>query len=277
VRVRKLTRDQYFGTFGAFGLAFWYGTQRYITGAISSVSAVIIVLMSVMMVIASLGRIAAPLMAVSKAMVAACELFIVIDAPSPASGSLRPDIESKGVIFDSVTFEYPSRPGVKVLDAVSFRIQPGRSTAFVGPSGSGKSTVCALLEKWYSLRSQHTIPQVIKEDASKKDVDKEKTLAPHESSAAAKTSNLSGSITIGGHNLEDLDTKWWRTQIGIVQQEPFLFNGSIYDNVVNGLLGSIWEHESAERKSDLVREACHEAYAHEFIDRLPDVSFFDRM
>lgn len=69
-----------------------------------------------------------------------------------------------------------------------------------------------------------------------------------------------------------MDLKWWRSQIGIVQQEPFLFDDTIQRNVEYGLVGTQWEDASPEKKTELVKEACREAYADEFIVRLPDVS-----
>ncbi|KAH8587169.1 P-loop containing nucleoside triphosphate hydrolase protein [Bisporella sp. PMI_857] len=244
--------EQFFGIFGAFGLAFWYGIQRYIAGAVSDAGVVIVVLMSVMMILTSLERISTPLMAVSKAMVAACKFFTVIDAPLPASGFLKPDITSEDLIFEDVTFEYPSRPGVRVLDALGFRIQSGRNTALVGPSGSGKSTILIEPKPPKQLSDERT-----------NQLDDRESVMPVEP-------KLSGTITVGSHNLEDLDPKWWRAQIGLVQQEPFLFNDTIFGNVTNGLIGTKWADEPEERKRQLVLEACQEAYAHEFISRLPD-------
>ncbi|GME25879.1 P-loop containing nucleoside triphosphate hydrolase protein [Neofusicoccum parvum] len=259
----------FFGVFGAFGLAFWYGTQRYIAGAISNAGVVIVVLMSVMMILTSLERISTPLMAVSKAMVAACELLTVIDAPLPGSGSLKPDISSGDLVLEDVTFEYPNRPGVKVLDELSFRIRTGQNTALVGPSGSGKSTIVGLLERWYSLKDQHALPKVVEAKEPKKSNDEKSSQLDEESETVAKP-QLSGSITVGGHNLEDLDLNWWRSQVGLVQQEPFLFNDTIFGNVANGLIGTEWENAPEARKRELVQEACQETYAHEFISRLPD-------
>ncbi|KAF4982589.1 hypothetical protein FZEAL_1821 [Fusarium zealandicum] len=259
----------FFGIFGSFGLAFWYGTQRYMSGAIDNPGVIIIVLMSVMMILTSLERISTPLMAVSKAMIAACEFFVVIDAPLPVSGSLKPDITSSDVVFDDVFFEYPSRPGVRVLDGLSLSIPSGKNTALVGPSGCGKSTIVGLIECWYSLKNHHLLPQVVAAKPAKK---KKEDCSIHNDEEQKRTINpmLSGTVKVGGHNVEDLDLKWWRTQIGLVQQEPFLFNDTIFKNVSNGLLGSEWQDESEGRKRELVREACQEAYADEFIDRLPD-------
>ena len=237
-----------------------------------------------MMILTSLERIATPLMAVSKAMVAACEFFTVIDAPRPPSGSEKPDITSQDISFDEVTFEYPSRPGVTVLDSASIRLKAGHNTALVGPSGSGKSTIVGLLERWYSLREQHTLPQVVEakppdKNAKGKDQDaadsKERTdnaEKANEDSAPQKKPKLSGTIRIGDHNIEDLDLIWWRGQIGLVQQEPFLFNDTIFKNVANGLIGTEWADAPEEQKRNMVQDACREAYAHEFISRLPDVS-----
>lgn len=212
-------------------------------------------------------------MAISKAMVAACELLTVIDAPPPASGSLKPDITSQDIIFDNVTFEYPGRPGVRVLDGLSFCLRSGQNTAFVGPSGSGKSTIVGLLERWYSLQDQHTLQQVVAEKPSRRSGHSEDEPLDEQPESQAKPA-LSGSITIGGHNLETLDLKWWRAQIGVVQQEPFLFNDTVINNVANGLIGTEWENESEAKKLELIQEACREAYAHDFVTRLPDVSAF---
>ncbi|GKT85449.1 ABC transporter [Colletotrichum tofieldiae] len=264
-----LTWRQFFGVFGAFGLAFWYGTQRYIAGSLNNAGVVVVVLMSVMMILTSLERISTPIIAVSKAMVAACELFTVIDAPLPPTGTLKPEIDSHDIVFEDVTFEYPSRAGVKVLNSLSFCIQPGQNIALVGPSGSGKSTIVGLLERWYSLREQHTLPRVVEDQSSEKP-ENETVECVNEELKSLILPNLSGTITVGGVNLEDLDLKWWRAQVGLVQQEPFLFNNTIFSNVANGLIGTEWENEPETVKRELVRDACQESYAHEFICRLPD-------
>ena len=75
----------------------------------------------------------------------------------------------------------------------------------------------------------------------------------------------------------EIDLKWWRSQIGLVQQEPFLFNDTIYKNVEYGLIGTEWEYATKERKMQLVRRACKEAFAAEFILRLPKVRQTQRL
>ncbi|GKU21898.1 unnamed protein product [Fusarium langsethiae] len=268
----------FFGIFGVFGLAFWYGTQQFIHGVIKNVGVVIIVLTSVMLILFAFSYLEQPIMAISQAMVAATELFKIIDTPLPPTGSLSPDIHSKDLIFEDVTFEYPSRPGARVLDGLSFRIQAGQNTALVGPSGSGKSTIVGLLERWYSLKYSPALPEAATAPSSKEgELDSHEEKKPERSTYDVPimtptdlTGGLSGSISIGAHDLDDLDAKWWRAQIGLVQQEPFLFNSSIFENVANGLLGTEWENESEAKKREMVQDACQEAYAHEFICSLPD-------
>lgn len=206
-------------------------------------------------------------MAVSKAMVAACELFSLIDAPRPPLGSLKPDITGEDLLFRDVTFDYPRRPGVRVLDGLSVRIRSNQNIALVGPSGSGKSTIIALLLRWYSLQNQPMVPQVVgRPNEVKSDEQVNNTIELPDGPAR------SGTIMVGRHNLEDVDLHWWRTQIGVVQQEPFLFSDTIFQNVANGLIGTEWANESEAKKREMVLQACQEVHAHEFIDRLPEVS-----
>ncbi|OLN86256.1 Multidrug resistance protein pgp-1 [Colletotrichum chlorophyti] len=283
----------FFGTYAVFGLTFWFGTKQFADGEMSNPGTTMVVLMSVMMIILSLDRIANPLMAVSKAMVAACEFFAVIDAPRPDPGHLmEPDVTATDdVVFKDVTFAYPSRPHVKILDGLDLTIEAGKNTAIVGPSGSGKSTIVGLVERWYDLREQHFIEKTPGLDKKNEARKKNKLTKPHKRKSRDNQGDvielvggeegrdteesqpvvpLSGSITTGGNELTDIDLKWWRSQIGLVQQEPFLFNDTIFRNVAHGLIGSVWEGSSEEIKRQLVKEACREAFADEFIDRLPE-------
>ncbi|KJZ79036.1 hypothetical protein HIM_01809 [Hirsutella minnesotensis 3608] len=270
----------FFAAFASFGLAFWYGAKSFQEGRLDSVSTVVIVLFSVMMVVFSLERVSTPLLAVSKATVAACQFFTVIDAPQPDKGHLKaPEVSATDdLVLQNVTFAYPSRPHVKVLDDLDLRIQAGKITAIVGPSGSGKSTIVGLIERWYNLKEQYAIEKAVEQKKNKKgkrknddeDEDEETdapgTAEPEETGPPIK---LGGTVCTSGHSLDEIELKWWRSQIGLVQQEPFLFNDTIYANVAYGLVGSEWEHESEDKKMELVRDACKEAFADEFIDKLP--------
>ncbi|KAI6352623.1 hypothetical protein MCOR25_009356 [Pyricularia grisea] len=288
----------FFGIYAAFALSFWYGTTKMAAeGRVNDAGTIIIVLMSVMMMIFSIERISAPLIAASKAMVAATEFFVIIDAPRPNPGTvMAPQVSAtEDISFSGVTFAYPSRPHVKVLDDLSLTFPAGKVTAIVGPSGSGKSTVVGLIERWYNLKQGYVLAKTVAQDKTKEknkkkgkngkdgkpkkkssdgldddDNEEETTPAPEETGDPVQ---LQGEVSTCGHNLDDINIKWWRSQIGLVQQEPFLFNDTIEKNVMYGLIGSEFENESEERKKELCREACAEAFADEFIDRLPDVRF----
>lgn len=288
-------------------VGFWYGTKAFTQGIVDGISSIVIVLFSVFLMAISLERMSGPLIAASKATVAAASFFAVIDAPQPEKGTLKePDVTADGdIVFKGVTFAYPGRPNTKVLDDLNLTIEAGKVTAIVGPSGSGKSTVVALVERWYTLHSQASISKAIEKKVEKKkpkesdEKPQEKKpfwsrLKPKDKQAVAEAQQeqdaakdtavtptpdeqdsaepvpLSGSVVTAGHNLDEIDVKWWRSQIGLVQQEPFLFNDTIYTNVMHGLVGTKWENEPLEAKRELVRDACKEAFADEFIDRLPD-------
>jgi ATP-binding cassette subfamily B (MDR/TAP) protein 1 len=173
---------------------------------------------------------------ITKAATAAVELFDTIDRTSkidPMSTSgLQPDQCTGNIELRDVSFSYPSRPDSKVLDRFSVLIPAGKTTALVGASGAGKSSVVALLERWYD--------------------------------------QTAGSITLDGQNIQDLNLRYLRTKIRLVQQEPVLFSGTVFDNVAYGLLGTEHENASAEKKLQLVQDACKDAFAHEFVEQLPE-------
>jgi len=191
-----------------------------------------------MIVATSSGQAASPIIAITKATGAACDFFAIIDAPKPSVDGLKhPEASAQEDIrFESVDFAYPSRPHVKVLDRLSLKFDSGKITAIVGASGSGKSTIVGLLERWYALENETiVIPKAI---SGPKDPDKKDPVEVTTEPITPIT--LGGSIKVGAHELSDLDLKWWRSQIGLVQQEPFIFNDTIAKNVAYGLVGSVW-------------------------------------
>jgi ATP-binding cassette, subfamily B (MDR/TAP), member 1 len=235
--------------------------------------------MSIIVLVLSMERVSSPLIAIGKAQVAATTFFTIIDAPKSETGSLKAPFVTaiENIIFRDCTFAYPGRPSKKVLDNMNLTIEAGKVTAIVGPSGSGKSTIVALLERWYSLHDQVGIAKVTEKQNNKRKKEKESEGADEEDEPVdlALDDNgppvqLSGSISTCGHELDEIDPKWWRSQIGLVQQEPFLFNDTIFSNVAYGLVGTDFENESEGKKRELVAEACKEAFADEFIDRLPE-------
>ncbi|KAJ6007700.1 hypothetical protein N7540_011676 [Penicillium herquei] len=224
----------FFAMYTSYSLAFWLGLKLYREGHIADINTVVIVFFSIMVAVTVLGNIATPLVMVFKAAGASVSFFEIIDSPRLVASGVHDQeaLEEGDITFQDVDFTYPSRPESKILHKMEVRFERGKTTALVGPSGSGKSTIVALLERWY---------------------------APEE-----------GNIFLGRRNIEELDLKWWRSQIGLVQQEPFLFNDTIFKNVSYGLVGTKWEHEPDSIKAELVENACREAFADEFIDRLPE-------
>ncbi|MBY7145123.1 ABC transporter ATP-binding protein [Virgibacillus sp. NKC19-3] len=123
--------------------------------------------------------------------------------------------------FSEVTFAY-ERTQSPVLDSLSFNIHAGETIAFVGPSGAGKTTICSLIPRFY-------------------DVD-------------------GGSITIDGMDLRDMTKESLRAQIGVVQQDVFLFTGTLRDNIAYGKLDATDEE---------IKQAARQAHMEEFIAELP--------
>ncbi|GCE09602.1 ABC transporter ATP-binding protein [Dictyobacter aurantiacus] len=130
--------------------------------------------------------------------------------------------EIKGdVRFKDVVFGY--NPAHPVLRGLNWDIKAGQTVAIVGPTGAGKSTIISLLTRFYDIQS--------------------------------------GSITIDGYDLRDVTQKSLRRQVGVVPQEPFLFTGSIADNIRYGRL---------EATDEEVMEAAKIVGAHDLIIQLPD-------
>ncbi|KAJ0092050.1 hypothetical protein Patl1_24721 [Pistacia atlantica] len=140
------------------------------------------------------------------------------------SGFLAPDAKSvKGDIeFQHVSFAYPTRPYVLIFTDLCLAIRSGKTVALVGESGSGKSTVISLLQRFYDPDS--------------------------------------GRITLDGIEIQKLQLKWLRQQMGLVSQEPVLFNDTIRANIAYGKEGNATEAE--------ILAAAELANAHKFISSL---------
>ena len=195
--------------------------------------------------LAHINAVSVPLTAASNAINAASIFFTIIDAPKPSIGGIRGAEVSldDDIVMEGINFAYPARHEVKILMNLDLAIPKGATTAIVGPSGSGKSTIVALIQRWYELGGPDPITNYLR----------------------------NGSIKIGTTNLNAIDLHWWRAQIGLVQQDSFLFNGTIFQNVEYGLVGTVWEDAPDSEKKELVEQACEEAYADEFIRSLPEV------
>lgn len=175
-------------------------------------------------------------MNVTQASSAAQELFTIVDRHSaidPTSDDgITPELCRGQIEFRDVSFAYPSRPESRILKALSLTVPAQSSTAIVGASGSGKSTIVGLMDRWYD--------------------------------------QAAGVITLDGTDIRELNVKWLRANVGLVQQEAMLFSGTVYDNVVYGMMGTRSESLPEEDKIRLVHEACKSAFAHDFIEQLPE-------
>ena len=139
-------------------------------------------------------------------------IFQTMDEPVevhdlPGSQPL-PEIKGK-VEFKDVCFEY--EPGIRVLDHVSFQVNPGESVALVGPTGSGKSTIINLISRFYNLQS--------------------------------------GQVLIDGQDISQCTLQSLRSQMGIMMQDSFIFSGTVADNIRYGKLDATQEEMELAAKT----------------------------
>nr|WP_317438253.1 ABC transporter ATP-binding protein [uncultured Enterocloster sp.] len=135
----------------------------------------------------------------------------------------KPLSDVKGSIeFDHVSFEYAD-DHTQVLDDICLKIRPGERIALVGPSGGGKTTLCNLLPRFYDTTG--------------------------------------GTISIDGTDVRDITLRSLRSNIGVVQQDVYLFSGTVFENILYGRPGA--------SREDVIK-AAKMAGAHEFITELKD-------
>lgn len=234
-----LFSTEFFCIYSGFGLAFWQGVRMYLSGEIHESGDVFTVILAVIVAATAMTTIAPQILAISKASSAADEMFRTIDRESeidPLDDNGKKPSECVGnVEIRDANFAYPARPDIQVLKGFSLSVPAGKTTALVGASGSGKSTIVGLLERWYDTNSGH--------------------------------------LTLDGINIRELNLRWLRTNIRLVQQEPVLFSGTVYANVAFGLFGTEKANLPEDEQRALVEKACKAAYADEFVERLPKVSF----
>lgn len=183
----------------------------------------------------AVSLLAPQLQSFSTAASAAAELFSVIDRDSELDpldqAGISPSTCEGYIEARDLNFAYPSRPSFQVLSNLSITIPAGQTTALVGPSGCGKSTLVGLLERWYNPES--------------------------------------GQLLLDGIDVAEYNTRWLRSTIRLVQQEPILFSGTVFDNVANGLLDT-QRSLSRDEQLKLVQSACEASNAHDFIIELPE-------
>ncbi|KAJ8731260.1 hypothetical protein PYW07_004424 [Mythimna separata] len=134
----------------------------------------------------------------------------------------RPAAAEGTIQLKDVVFQYPSRPDVPVLKGVSLTVKRGQSVALVGHSGCGKSTIIQLISRYYDV--------------------------------------VSGSVCVDNIDVRKLSVRWLRSQIGLVRQEPVLFNTTVRENVRYG------RDDATDAE---IQAAATQANAHHFISKLP--------
>lgn len=146
----------------------------------------------------------------------------VMDVPAETESEdiITPEKMAGEIIFDNVTFGYGD--GKKVIENFSMRVPAGKTVALVGPSGGGKTTVCHLIPRFYETDG--------------------------------------GQITVDGIPVNKLSRAFLRKNIGIVQQDVFLFNGTIKENIAYG---------NFDATDEEIIEAAEKANIHEYIMSLP--------
>jgi len=159
-----------------------------------------------------------------RAMASGERIFEVIDVPvdiSDKPNALDPEEIDGSIKFENVTFGY--FPDQPILKNINFEVKPGETVALVGPTGSGKTSTTALVHRFYDI--------------------------------------WEGSVKVGGHDVRDVTQASLGRHVSMVLQEPFLFSGTIFENI-------IYAKEGATRED--VVEAAQAVGAHEFIMKLPE-------
>ncbi|KAF2632434.1 leptomycin B resistance protein pmd1 [Macroventuria anomochaeta] len=192
----------YFVAYAANALAFWYGDHlRNGSAEAGTIYAVVFLILDASFVV---GRFGPFIQTFAMAAAAGQAVHEILDHPLSDIDVYNVEGQqaskshfAKDIKFSAVSFVYPARPTVKILDAVDLSIAPGKVTGLVGSSGSGKSTITSLLLRLYDPTF--------------------------------------GTVTIGDEDIKSFNVRSLRSHVALVTQNPVLFTGTIYDNIKHGL------------------------------------------
>ncbi len=203
------------------GLVLWFGGQRVLDGTMK-IGELWAFTLYLAMFYEPVGRLHGLNQMLQAARAGGERVFDILDAPGERTGQTgRLENVHGEVVYEEVGFSYG--PERVVLENISLRAKPGEMIALVGPTGAGKSTLVNLLPAFYEAGA--------------------------------------GRITIDGQDIRGLSLESLRAQISVVSQEPFLFNGTVRENILYGKL------DATEAE---LHAAARAANCHEFITRLPD-------
>ncbi|XP_047113074.1 ATP-dependent translocase ABCB1-like [Schistocerca piceifrons] len=168
------------------------------------------------------------ILGVRKGLIAASKLFHLLNRQSkiadPRVAAEDTWVTRGDVSYCGVEFCYPTRPGAQVLRGLDLAVQPGQTVALVGPSGGGKSTCVQLLQRFYDPNS--------------------------------------GTVALGEYDVSSIRLSSLRAQLGMVQQEPVLFNRTIAENIAYG-------DNSREVTMEEIIKVAKKANIHKFVESLP--------
>lgn len=185
--------------FGAITFSLWVGGRDVIAGRMSGGQLTAFVFYAVMLATsgATLSELWGEVQRAAGAAERLSELFMARPAIAPPAAPVHLTIPSRGdIVFEDVTFHYPSRPDTPALTGFSAHIAPGETVALVGPSGAGKTTVFQLLLRFYDA--------------------------------------LQGCVRVDGVDVRDLDPTALRHRIAVVPQDPIIFSVSALENIRYG-------------------------------------------
>lgn len=216
-----------FAAYLGFAIVLWMGGRKVLAGEMTA-GALTSFTLYLVLFYEPIQRLHGLNQMLQSARAAAERVFDILDTPVERASQTAQDVQRtwptkfRGeVVYENVSFQYD--PQKPVLKGVNIHARPSEMIALVGPTGAGKSTIVNLLAAFYELSS--------------------------------------GRITIDGHDIREMPLDVLRSQISIVSQEAFLFNGTVRENILYGNLDATEEQMIAAAKC---------ANCHEFIARLPD-------
>ncbi|CAD6186832.1 unnamed protein product [Caenorhabditis auriculariae] len=211
--------------FSSYCLAFWVGTNFVADGSMDG-GTVMTVFFSVMMGSMALGQAGPQFAVLGTALGSAATLYEIIDREPEIDAysqlGSKPETLKGKITVKNLRFNYPTRPDVPILKGLSFTANPGETIALVGASGCGKSTIIQLLLRYYNPES--------------------------------------GEIMIDDHHIQDINIEFLRNFVGVVSQEPNLFNTTIEQNIRYG------REDVTEQE---ITAALRKANAYNFVQNFP--------
>lgn len=220
----------WFIVYSTYALGFWQGS-REVENETIDIGSLITTITAIVIGGFTVSSLWPTINTMRKGVEAGKRIFETIDRessvdPTSEDGLELSDIAGK-IEFRNVKLRFPSNPNQVVIKDFSLTINPGETVAILGPPGSGKSTLLGLLERYYDP--------------------------------------VKGNIYIDDIDITKLNIHFLRRQIAYVAQEPFLFSGTIYENIAQGFDNTPYAEQTASVKLQMITKACHNAHAWGFI------------